>query len=124
MGLEYRKGNCYYTRSYRVNGRVRREHISSGSMALLDAGFDEVERMEALQAKRKAQMQWQEERKAAEALDAIVDSVSDNAVAMFRAAMEAAGFHQHSRGQWRKKRQEAKDEERDQAREHEETVTA
>jgi len=124
MGLEHRNGNCYYTRSYRVNGRVRREHISSGSMALLDAGFDEVERMEALQAKRKAQMQWQEERKAAEALDAAVNLVCDSAAAMFRAAMEAAGFHQHSRGQWRKKRQEAKDEERDQAREHEETVTA
>jgi len=124
VGLEYRKGNCYYTRSYRVNGRVQREHISSGDMALLDAGFDEVERMEALQAKRKAQVQWQEERKAAEALDAAVDLVSDNAMAMFRAAMEAAGFRQHSRGQWRKKRQEAKDEERDQVREHEETVTA
>lgn len=124
MGLEYRKGNCYYTRSYRVNGRVRREHISSGDMALLDAGFDEVERMEALQARRKAQMQWQEEREAAEALDAIVDSVSDKAAAMFRAAMEAAGFHQHSRGEWRKKRQEAKDEERNQAREHKETVMA
>jgi len=124
MGLEYRNGNCYYTRSHRVNGRVHREHISSGSMALLDAGFDEVERMEAREVKRQEQERWQEERKAAEALDATVNLVCDSAAAMFRASMEAAGFHQHSRGEWRKKRQEAKDEERNQAREHEETVMA
>ncbi len=112
MGLEYRDGNCYYTRSYRVNGRVRREHISSGDMALLDAGFDEVARIEAREAKRQEQERWQEEREAVKALDAALNLVCDNAATMFRAAMEAAGFHQHSRGEWRKKRQEAKDEER------------
>ena len=112
MGLEYRNGHCYYTRSCRVNGQVRREHISSGSMALLDAGFDEADRMEALRARQKAQVQWQAEREAAKALDAAVDTVCDSAAVMFRAAMEAAGFHQHSRGEWRKKRQEAKDEKR------------
>ena len=112
MGMQYRNGHCYYTRSYRVNGQVRREYISSGSMALLDALFDEVERIEAREVKRQKQERWQEEQEAVEALDAAVELVCDNAIAMFRTTMEAAGFHQHSRGQWRKKRQETKDEER------------
>ena len=108
MGLEYRNGFCYYTRSKRVNGKVQREYISSGSMALLDASLDEAERIKLREVKRLEQKRWQREQEDSESLDAAVNSVSGNAVVMFQASMETAGFHQHSRGEWRKKRQEVK----------------
>lgn len=101
--MQYRNGHCYYTRSRRVNGKVQREYVSSGSMALVDAGFDEAERIEAWEAKRQEQERWQEEQEDAKALDVAVGLICNSAAAMFRAAMEEAGFHQHSRGEWRKK---------------------
>lgn len=107
MGMQYRNGHCYYTRSRRISGKVKREYVASGVLAQSAAAFDEDERLEARQARHEAQAQWQQERQAADALDAAVNVVCENAKALFLAAMETAGFHQHMRGEWRKTRNTA-----------------
>ena len=107
MGMQYRNGHCYYTRSRRINGKVKREYVASGVLAEASAAFEEADRLEAQQARHEAQAQWQQERQAADALDAAVNIVCESATALFRAAMETAGFHQHTRGEWRKTRNTA-----------------
>jgi hypothetical protein len=44
------------------------------------------------------------EREAAAALDAPLDELDDLADALVRAALVAAGYRQHNRGEWRKTR--------------------
>jgi hypothetical protein len=91
----------YYTRSRKVNGRVEREYIGSGHVAELAARLDATRR-ERRDAERAA---WQEERGRLDALDADVQAVKDLAEFVARAALLAAGFRQHHRGQWRRRRE-------------------
>lgn len=97
MGLE--RGR-YYTRSRKVNGRVVREYVGSGVVAELAAQLDAVSR---------------EERQAAAAvrravrtdLDALAEKFSDlneRCELLTRAALVLAGYRQHKRGEWRKRR--------------------
>jgi hypothetical protein len=86
------KGGRYYTRSRKVNGRVVREHV----------GNDDAARGAAeLAADRRAQRR--EERAWLEALDAALTALCARADLLARAALVAAGFHQH-KGEWRKRR--------------------
>jgi hypothetical protein len=102
MGLETRKGSggCYYTRSRRVHGRVTREYCGSGAAALLQAMMVEEER--DARATRAAMVHAEEDR--LNALDAPVDVLCNVVDALVRRSLQAAGFHQHQRGPWRKRR--------------------
>lgn len=106
MGLEIRNGHYYYTRSQRVNGRVKRRYVGSGLVARVAAQDAEIKRLVALEVRRRQHAQWQQERNAADALDHAVDAVCEDAAAAFHAVMATAGYHQHARGDWRKKRRE------------------
>src|SRR5262245_17507776 len=97
MGWE--KGR-YYTRSKKVNGRVVREYVGRGPVAELVAQRDALERQQR-EAERAAR---QAKRAELEALDAPLDELNDLAELLARAALVAAGFHQHKRGEWRKRR--------------------
>jgi hypothetical protein len=90
----------YYTRSRKVNGRVVREYIGSGRVGELVAELDALER-EARQADRQA---LQDEREALRTLDAPVAELCALADLLAQAALLAAGYHQHNRGTWRKRR--------------------
>ena len=91
----------YYTRSRKVNGRVVREYVGVGRVAELAAQLDAIERQqrEAERAARRA------ERTKLDALDTLLDELNDLAELLARAALEAAGFHQHKRGEWRRRRE-------------------
>jgi hypothetical protein len=103
MGWEHReRGTRYYTRSRRVNGRVTKEYIGTGEVAELIALQDEAERQRRLEEARA----WREEREDLERLDETAGDLCELAELLTRAALVAAGYRQHNRGEWRKPRGE------------------
>jgi hypothetical protein len=90
----------YYTRSRKINGRVTREYVGCGPLAELVAELDADQR-----AQREAQRAaLRAERAELKDLDAALGRVCQEAELLARAALVAAGFRQHKRGEWRKKR--------------------
>ena len=97
-----RRGGRYYTRSRKENGRVVREYVGKGEVAQAIAQLEALDRQRQaaeseIQRRERARLEDLEE------LVAAVDKAADRA---FRAAMEAAGYCQHDRGAWRKRRGE------------------
>ena len=102
MGWETRqRGGRYYTHSRRAGGRVVREYLGTGRIAELAALLDEWEREEREAARREDR----ERRAQIEAADTLIDTLCRGTDALARAALLAAGYHQHDRGAWRKRRQ-------------------
>ena len=101
MGWETRaRGGRYYTRSRKVNGRVVREYVGTGPLAELVAAGDAAERAERAEAA--AALGAERERLAP--AEAALTALDGAAEALARAALSAAGFHQHHRGEWRRAR--------------------
>lgn len=94
------KNGRYYTRSKRVNGRVVREYIGGGRAGELVAQMDAIDR----DKRETARMCARFEREEVERLDAALDELNELADRLARAALLAAGYVQHNRGEWRKKR--------------------
>jgi hypothetical protein len=90
----------YYTRSKKVNGRVVREYVGTGCVGELAAQMDTIKR-EQREAERAA---FRAKRAELDALDSSVNELNDLADLLASVAMVAAGFHQHKRGEWRKRR--------------------
>jgi hypothetical protein len=90
----------YYTRSRKVNGRVVREYVGTGEAAELVSRMDAIQRAsrEAARADRRAR------RAELAALDADLKALSETTDLVASAALLAAGFHRHKRGEWRKRR--------------------
>jgi hypothetical protein len=102
----------YYTRSKKINGRVVREYVGVGQVGELVAQMDAIERQE-----REAERDTIRAEKAGlEALDAQLNELDDQADLLSRAALVVAGFRQHKRGEWRKRRGNCKWAEQDQSR--------
>jgi hypothetical protein len=95
------RGGLYYYRSHRVNGRVKKEYIGTGPLAELAA---EVDAQERRQREEKAR-EWQAEREHLEALEGLTEELCEAAELLTRAALLAAGYRQHHRGEWRKQRE-------------------
>lgn len=91
----------FYYRSVRVNGQPRRQFVGSGLIGRAAAELDAVERER--KAMRKAAADGA--RDAAEALDDDLLAIDRLTDALARAALVAAGCHQHHRGDWRRKRE-------------------
>ena len=90
----------YYYRVRKVNGRVVREYVGGGRIGTLAAELDELNRQER-EAEREARRREREE---LSALESSLDRLDELADLAARAALLAAGFHQHKRGEWRKRR--------------------
>ncbi|HEU5349525.1 MAG TPA: hypothetical protein VFU63_13020 [Ktedonobacterales bacterium] len=122
MGWERRKGGSgqYYTRSRRVRGQVRREYIGGGAVAHLAAEADALARAaRAAQRELSAERRRQEQARR-EATYAAILGPAETLDLICRVAMrqelDAAGYHQHDRGEWRKRRGEKKAEQAERAR--------
>jgi hypothetical protein len=98
MGWE-RQGRYYY-RVRKVGGRVVRQYVGTGRVAELAAQLDAIER-EKRAAERAAE---RAKRAELQALDAPLNELNDLAELVAHAALLAAGFRQHHRGEWRKRR--------------------
>lgn len=91
----------YYYRARKVNGRVIREYIGAGQVATLAAKLDAIERDERDTEKATEKT----ERERWKDFDAPVDELDELVENLARAALLAAGYRQHKRGEWRKRRE-------------------
>jgi hypothetical protein len=94
------RGGLYYTRSRKEGGRVVREYVGGGVLGELAAQIDAEWRR---QREEKAVAQ-REERKRLDALVAPLEELCEAAEIIARAALVASGYHQHNRGEWRRRR--------------------
>ena len=94
------RGGLYYTRSRKVNGRVVREYVGGGALGELAALMD-VEERQRREAEAAA---WREERERLEELAGLIDELCEAVETVARATLLAAGFRQHKRGEWRRRR--------------------
>jgi hypothetical protein len=90
----------YYTRSRKVKGRVVREYIGAGEAAELIAKLDALEREE----RELRRLDRQALRDELDALDGSLGELHTKAELLARVALVVAGFRQHHRGEWRKRR--------------------
>lgn len=90
----------YYYRSRRMNGQVTREYIGKGEIAEFIAEGDAIER----ELKFLQRSIWVAEKQEMEGIDAQMRELDGIAMKIIKAAMTAAGYHQHKRGEWRRKR--------------------
>lgn len=95
-----RRGTTYYTRFQKVDGRVVRRYVGTGWVGELAAAEDALHR----EARERAQADRRTERERLAELDAPLEALDAKAEALHRAALVLAGYRQHDRGQWRKRR--------------------
>jgi hypothetical protein len=95
------RGGLYYTRSRRVNGQVVREYVGSGLLGQLAARLDAEER----RLREEEQARRREERERLDALVASVEELCEASDLLVKAVLLASGYHQHKRGEWRKRRE-------------------
>jgi hypothetical protein len=95
----------YYYRVRKVNGRVVRKYVGRGRLAELAAETDAIEREE----RRLSTLALRRDKAELAALDADMAALTEATDLVARAALLAAGYHQHKRGEWRKRREQRKD---------------
>jgi len=100
VAWEERGGRRYYYRSVRRGGRVVKEYVGAGPVAEATAQLDEDDR----RRREGAAVSWKEEMMRMEALEAPIEELCDAAETLARAALVAAGYRQHNRGEWRLRR--------------------
>ena len=101
MGWKQINGRLYYYRTVRDGGRVRSKYLGSAESGALFAQLDSLDREER-EVKRAEE---RAERERAEAEDRAVAEWFDQVEVLAQAALVAAGYHQHKRGEWRKRRE-------------------
>jgi hypothetical protein len=101
MGWETRRGRGrYYTRGRKVNGRIIRDYVGTGLVAELAAQQDAEERAQRLTERERLQHEaarWASATAPLMQLSQVLDGLT-------AAALITAGYHQHHRGAWRKRR--------------------
>ena len=97
MSWEQRtRGNRYYTRSKKIDGRVVREYLGCGPAAE-QAAAEDAARRAAQEATRAQQQELRLVERQVATLCALVD-------AQITAHLSTNGYHRHHRGEWRKLR--------------------
>jgi hypothetical protein len=100
MGWKTRGGRRYYYRSIRQSGRVVSEYVGAGADIDLIAAYETAER----DRREMAAADWRSERARLVAQDRAQAERFDQVEVLARLALEAAGYHRHHRGEWRRRR--------------------
>ena len=95
-----KRGGLYYTRSRKLNGQVVRQYVGAGVLGELAARMDAEDR----QRREDEAAAWREERERLEELAGLVEEFGQEVETSARAALLAAGFRRHNRGEWRRPR--------------------
>jgi hypothetical protein len=93
------RGESYYTRSRRVEGRVVREYVGRGAFGESAADKDACER----RRREEEAAHYREERERLEAIVGPVLELDEAAAVLVQAELVAAGYHRH-KGEWRRER--------------------
>src|SRR5687767_11703717 len=107
MGLERRGGGFYFYRKVRRGKQVVSEYAGGRLAAPLMAQIEALDR----ERKREARVAWEGERTRKADEDAKLAELYDRIEGIARHVLEAAGYHRHKRGEWRRRRM-AKDKSR------------
>ena len=100
MAWERRGNRSYYYRSVRSGTRVTKEYVGGGAAASLIAQLEGIERER--RTTERERLEFKRQRWAAlEGPSIELDEVTDLLVT---AAMTAAGYRRHDRGEWRRRR--------------------
>jgi hypothetical protein len=99
-----RKGRRYLYETRRVGRRVRKVYLGTGPLA--EHLMAKAEELKAAQAARAAERDRQEATRSAAARAAT--ELAAGLDLLTRACLLAAGYHQHDRGAWRRKRGESR----------------
>jgi hypothetical protein len=100
MPWEKRGRNRYYVRHRHIAGKMQRTYFGRGPEAELAAALDEQKQVDR-------QARWEAQRVESARLQDLIDAVhalSTFAETMSLAALITAGYRQHDRGQWRRRR--------------------
>jgi len=100
MALVYRNGRPYLYQSIRRNGRVTSQYLAGGEDAFLINALQMDDRDRHSFDRQEAR----NERKERDDLERALDEMAEHARDLARHALSAAGYHQHHRGEWRKRR--------------------
>jgi hypothetical protein len=104
MGWEIRGERRYYTRSRRVSGKVSREYVGAGLRGD-QASQEDIRR----RAERKAQTEaLRAEQVTQAAAAAPLDQLCRLTDLLVEVTLSQLGYHQHARGEWRRKRDHSK----------------
>lgn len=103
MGWERRGGRSYYYAAERVGGRVVKRYVGAGRVAELAARLDLINRQQREDDAESARRLRDE----LAAVDAVLAPLDELADVLARAALVAAGYHRHHRGEWRRRREHA-----------------
>jgi hypothetical protein len=111
----------YYTRSRRESGLIVREYVGRGILGEMAAQADAAQRRQmrrsagrcgAAQADAAQRIQkqeqrriWRKQRGDLETQDAALRALDAACEAVLAAVLTASGYHQHQRGEWRKRRE-------------------
>lgn len=101
MAWEQRRGRPYYYRKVRQGERVYSKYVGAGLLAQLAAKEDDDQRRHRAAQRAADHAAHQVEAQIDQQLTAVESVIA----ALTRAALFAAGYHQH-KGQWRMKRHE------------------
>ncbi len=103
MPWKQRGGRGYYYRNERVGSKVVSHYVGRGNFAeAVSALIDEGQMCRAAERER-----IHREREAFDAADALLEDLSEIAHLLLRAELLAAGYHQHHRGEWRRRREQS-----------------
>jgi hypothetical protein len=91
----------YYYRNQWIAGRPARRYVGTGPVAELAAAVDDLRRLEHALAARQRQAEQARIREAGTPLLRLC-GLTD---LLTRAALVAAGYRQHDRGEWRRRRE-------------------
>jgi hypothetical protein len=98
MAWDRRGHRRYYYASHRVGGRPVRRYVGAGPAAELEAAAADLRRLKREVAARELAAQEARLREAGAPLLALCELTD----IMARAALLAAGYRQHDRGEWRR----------------------
>jgi len=105
MAYEWRKGRLYYYRKERIGGKVVSTYYgpANGELARLWASLAAIDRERRERERMERTIARNEFAELVSTLPELVELLAEAKRAMAE-ALEAAGYHQHKRGEWRKRR--------------------